>query len=224
MAELKIGTGINIVFENEINKPNARYMKALVYDYKGSNIIISQTSPALSHVFLNRRILVTFLGKADMRVLRFGFSAQLIELIANYQIASTNRVEALIIKQLNKPEPVDFRMHFRVRPSEQSDITLYLKEAKVSIVDISLMGAKFSYRRSYSFRYGDVLDLKLIISSAIFNLKGKVRSILLPNNASEGNNIQFVGIEFVHDNRELEVILGKAILGMQRQLLSEGKT
>ncbi|MEI6154086.1 MAG: PilZ domain-containing protein [Deltaproteobacteria bacterium] len=223
MAELKIGTRINIVFENEINKSNAHYMKALVYDYEGSNITISQTSPALSRVFLNRRILVTFLGNADMRVLRFGFSAQLIDLITNYQIASTNKVEALILKQFGKPEPVDFRMHFRVKPTSQSDINLYFKEAKVNIIDISLMGAKFTYPKSYSFRSGDTLAFKLIIASTIFNLKGRVRSILLPNNISASNNIQFVGVEFEHDDRELDAILGKAILGIQRQLLSEGK-
>ena len=137
--QLKAGTRLDIVFENEIAKTNAHYMKALVYDYEDDVITIS---PALNKIFLDRRILVTFLVNIEGRILRFGFPASLINFIATYQIASGNDVEALQIKKYADPEPADFRMYFRVRLPSKSDLSLFLKEEKVNLMDISIGGAK----------------------------------------------------------------------------------
>ena len=219
IPELKIGTRIDLVFENEINTSNAHYMKALVYDYENGNIIISQTSPGLSRHFLNRRILVTFLGNVETRVLRFGLSARLIDLIANYQIASSNNVEALVLKPYGKPDLVDFRMHFRIKPPSQSDINIFFKEEKINLIDISIGGAKFAYPKSNLFLYGNTIKLKLIIDSTEFNIEARVCNASLP----QDNNLQYVGVEFEHDNRQLDSVLGRAILAIERQMLSEGK-
>lgn len=223
IPELKIGTRVDIVFENEINKSHAHYMKALVYDYEGNNITISQTSPVLNRRFLNRWVLVTFLGNTEKRVLRFGFLARLIDLITDYQIASNKNVEALILKQNGKPELVDFRMHFRVKPPSQSDVSLVFKDEKVNLIDISLGGAKFTYPKSYLFVHGDTIKIKLVVGSAVFNLEARVRNISLPHDFSANKSLQYVGIEFEHDIRQLDAALGKAIIGIERQMLSEGK-
>jgi hypothetical protein len=223
MPDLKVGTTIDIVFENEMNKSNAHYMKALVYDYESSKIIISQTSPALNRHFLNRRIMVTFLAKKDRRVLRFGFSARLMDLITNYEIASSKNVEALILKQYEKPELVDFRMYFRVKPPSSSNINLFSQEEKVNLIDISLGGAKFTYPKSYAVLHGDTVKIKLVIDSTEFELKARVRNIVPSHEFSANKNLQYVGVEFEHDNRQLGAALGRAIIGIERQLLSEGK-
>ena len=57
MPVLKVGTGVDIVFEKEINKRNAHYMKALVYDYKSGNVIISQQCPVRNLRDMRIRIL-----------------------------------------------------------------------------------------------------------------------------------------------------------------------
>ncbi|NTW06300.1 MAG: hypothetical protein HGA29_00450, partial [Syntrophaceae bacterium] len=126
--DLKVGTRVTIVFENEINRSNTHYIKALVYDYENDNIVISQTTPALNRHFLNRRIMVTFLAKIEKRFVRFGFRAQLIDLITDYEISSNKYVEALILKQYETPEEMDFRMHFRIKPPSQSRINLSFQE------------------------------------------------------------------------------------------------
>lgn len=219
IPELKIGTHIDIVFENEINTSNAHYMKALVYDYKNGHIIISQTSPALTRHFLNRRILVTFLGNVEKRVLRFGLSARLIDLITDYQISSNNSVEALILKPLGKPDLVDFRMHFRIKPPSQSEISLFFKGEKINLIDISIGGAKFAYPKSNLFLYGNTIRLKLVVGPTEFDIEARVCNASLP----QDNNLQYVGVEFEHDNRQMESVLGRAILAIERQMLSEGK-
>jgi hypothetical protein len=223
MPALKIGTRVDIVFESEINKSNAHYMKALVYDYEKNKIIISQTSPALSRQFLDRRIMVTFLANEEKRVLRYGFPARLIDLLTDYQIASDKKVEALVLKQYDDPELLDFRMNFRVKPPSQSDVNLFFREEKVNLIDISLGGAKFAHSQTYLFRNGDTAKFKLIIGSAVFNLEARVRNISLPQDRNTNKNFQYVSVEFEHDDRQREAALGRAIIGIERQLLSEGK-
>jgi hypothetical protein len=223
IPSLKVGTRVDIVFEKEIMKSHAHYMKALVYDFEKNKIIISQTSPALNRRFLNRRIMVTFLLSIERRVLRFGFPARLIDIVTDYQIASGKNVEALIVEQYKDPEPVDFRMYFRVKPSSQSDINLFLKEEKVNLIDISLGGAKFTYPKTYLFRPADEVMFKLIIGRGIYNLDAKVHEVWSPDDNVVNRNLQFVSVEFHHLNKQLEASLGKVIIDTERQRLSEGK-
>jgi len=223
MPDLKVGTGVDIVFENEINKRNAHYMKALVYDYKGSNVIISQTSPPLSRRFLNRRVAVTFLAEAHKRLARFGFTAQLVGLTTDYQISADKSVEALVFKQLEKLHRLDFRMYFRVKPPSQSNINLFFQGDRVNLIDISLGGAKFSYPAAHLFRRGDTVNLEVIIDYAVFEVKARVCNLSLPHESSANSALQYVGVEFEGDNKQMGGVLGKAILAIERQMLSEGK-
>jgi hypothetical protein len=221
--KLKAGTRLDIVFENEIAKSNAHYLKAVVYDYKDNLITISQTSPALNKSFLKRRIMVTFLVNTEGLLLRFGFPARLIDLISDYEIASGNEVEALQIKKYADPEPVDFRMYFRVRLPSQSDLSLFLKEEKVNLMDISIGGAKFTYPKTYIFRPADSVKCVLVIGETIFNVNARVRSVVTPTTSAANRNLQHVAVEFNHDDKKLEASLGKAILDIERELLSEGR-
>ena len=211
--ELKIGT----------NKSNAYFMKALVYDFEDGNIIISQTSPALDRHFLNREVMVSFLARIDRRNLRFGFLARLIDLVNDYKIASGKIVEALVLQQHKESEPVDFRMYFRVKPGLQSDISLILKEEKVNVLDISLGGARFTCPRDYSFRSADKIKFKLLIGNMVFDLDTIVREVWTPYDVSVNGDLQYVSVEFEYYNKHLEAALGKAIIDIERQLLSEGK-
>ena len=220
--QLKAGNSVDIIFENEIAKSNAHYLKAVVYDYENDLITISQTSPALNRNFLDRRILVTFLVNIERRLLRFGFPARLIDLIATYQIASGNSVEALQIKKYADPAPVDFRMYFRVRMPSQSDLSLFYKEEKVNLMDISIGGAKFIYSKKYTFRPADMIKCTLIIGATIFNVDAKVRSVRAPSEEGANKNLQHVAVEFNHDNKQMEALLSKAILDIERDLLSKG--
>ena len=223
IPQLKAGSRLDIVFENEIMKSDTHYLKAVVYDYQDDLITISQTSPALNSNFLNRRILVTFLDKIERRVLRFGFSARLIDLIPTYRISSGKDVEALQVKKYADPTPMDFRMYFRVRLPSKSDLSLFLKEDKVNLMDISIGGAKFTYPKKHLFQPADLLDCKLIIGSTIFNVEAKVRNVLAASEWATNKNLQYVSVEFSHEDKHLETSLGRAILDIERELLSEGK-
>lgn len=224
MPELRIGSRIDIVFANEIEKANAHYMKAVVYDYESKDIIIiSQTSPRLNRYFLDRKIIVTFLANYKKRILRFGFAAHLIDLLTSYELSSSKNVEALVLKKMEDPVPMDFRMHFRVKPPSQSNIHLFFQDKKVNLIDISLGGAKFTYPKSYLFHSGEDIKFKLIIDSTAFEIDARVRSVTIPNQFSTHKSIQHVSVKFEYENKQLNNLLSKAILSIERQLLSEGK-
>ncbi len=221
--DLKIGTRIDIIFENELMKSKAHFMKAVVYNIEDSRIIISQTTPALNNHFLNRSILVSFLAVIDGRSLRFGFPSKIIDLVSDYKIVSGQSVEALILQQYKKAELVDFRMFFRVTPRLKSNIALIYEEEKFNLIDISLGGARFSCPLKYSFPKDDKIRFKLLIGTKEFNLDAIVREVRMPYEVKANKNIQHISIEFDYDDKQLETALGKEILEIERQLLSEGK-
>lgn len=223
IPQLKVGANVNIVFENEINKSNAHFMKALVYDIEDRKIIISQTSPALNRSFLNRRLMVSFLSRIGHHNLRFGFPAKLIDVVNNYAIASKKNVEALVLQQYDDSEQIDFRAFFRVKLPRQSDINLFFKEEKVNLIDISLAGAKFICPKDFLLSPADNAKFNLLIGTSVFDLETRVCEVRPLDDVAGNHNLQYVSVQFDCDNKQLEVALGKAILTIERQLLSEGK-
>ncbi len=221
--EIKAGMPLDIVFANERNQPNAHYMKAVVYERDKNIITISQTSPALTDQFLNRQVVVTFLVKSDQRILRFGFPAKILEINDHYEMSAGNPVTALLIKKTGELEPTDFRMYFRVKPPSSADLSLFLQEQKVTLIDISLGGAKFSFPRRNFFQTGDRVNFKLIIGNASFNIDAVVRNVREPEMSAINRNMQYVSVEFRLDDKTIEASLGRAVLDIERSLLSEGK-
>lgn len=220
--ELRAGMPLDIIFENEIDRTDAHYMKAVVYDCGNKFITISQTSPALTTHFLNRRVLTTFLAHTKNRLLRFGFTGQLYDLITDYTMSSGKTAEALRIKKLNEPAPVDFRMYFRVTPPSETELRLFLEEERVSLLDISIGGAKFTYPKKYFFLPGDSVKFKLLIGNAVFDIDASVRSVRQPDIFVNNRSIQYVSVEFRIDDKKIETSLGQAILNIERSLLSKG--
>lgn len=221
---LKAGSRVDVVFESEILKSNAHYMKAVVYDYDNIKLTISQTTPALTRHFLDRKIIVTFLFNDDRRLLRFGFPARLVDLITDYQLASQEKVEALVLEVKSDPEPLDFRKFFRVKPGSQTVLSLLMNNEKVNLIDISLGGAKFTYSNKYAFHQGAALPMKVIIGNTTYNLNAKVHEIWTPAvDHLVNKNTQYVSVAFSKVDQQLEVTMGRAIIDIERGLLSEGK-
>lgn len=221
--QIKPGMPLSIVFEKEFNKPDARYIKAVVYDCKENNITISQTTPALNASFLKRRVMVTFLAHKEQRVLRFGFPAHIVDLISNYEISSENKVEALLLKKLAMQEPVDFRMYYRIQPPSDTNLRIFLQEQKVGLLDVSIGGAKFCYPERNIFDLNKEISLKLIIADQIFNVDAIVRGIRDAHLTTKNTYLQCVSVEFRIADKKMETFLGRAIMDIERNLLSQGK-
>ncbi len=180
---------------------NLNYVKAVAYNIENKNIVTSQTSPPSNSHFVKRKVLITFLANSKNRILRFGFAARLNDLLVNYQLSSNQLIEALVLKQLGKPL--------------QSGINLFPQENKVNLIDVSLWGAKFTYPKSHFFKYEGVVKFDLMIDPMTFEIDARVRNVSLPD-LSVNKTIQYVSIKFEYDSKELNILLGKAILSIER--------
>lgn len=220
--EPKPGTPLDIVFESELNQPGAHYLKATVYDCDDSILISSQTSPALGRQFLNRKVVVTFLTRKGSRTVRLGFAGLLYELVHDYAMSSHKEAEALLIKILHRPEPMDFRMYFRITPPSGGDLSLFQDEKKVGLMDISLGGVKFIYPLNHTFLPGQAVKFKLLIGDEVFDIDGIVRQVRRPDTAASGARMQHVSVEFRHYDKKMEASLGRAIMAIERSLLTKG--
>ena len=221
--ELKPGMPLDIVFENELNKKGAHHMKAVIYDCHQNVVTMSQTHPVLTPDFLNRRIFITFLVNSENRVLRFGFPAKLTELVIQYPLSEGNTVPALLAQKTGDPEPTDFRMYFRVKPPSDSDVCVFMEEQKVNLLDISIGGAQFIYPQRNYFHTGQTTECKLLIGTNSFNVGTVIQTVRDPDTNATSRNLQYVSVEFRHDNKEGEIALGRAIMEIERSLLSKGK-
>lgn len=219
-TDLRPGTPVTIVFETELNNPNAHYLRASVYDCDDSTVTTSQTTPALQKTFLGRKVLVTYLVQTRARTLRFGFAGLLSELVHDYEISSGKNTQALLIKRLHRSEPMDFRMYFRIKPPAGTDLSLFWEEKKVSLMDISLGGAQFIYSDAHFFQPGDEVKFKLLIGDGIFDVEGFIRRVARPQ--ATRRRVQHVSVEFRHWDKKMERSLATAIMEIERSLLTKG--
>jgi len=222
-SEVRAGLTLDVLFENELHRPDAHYMKAVIYECEDNYVVISQTSPALSSQFIGRRLLLTFLVSRQNRVLRMGFPAKLVNVIPNYEMSSGNTVDALRCQKTGEPEPTDFRMYFRVKPPSDTDVCLFIEEQRVNLLDISIGGAKFTCPRKYFFQAGDKTKFKLVIDREMFSVDAVVRSVRNADTGMPGRNMHYVSVEFRAQDRAIQASLGKAIMNIERSLLSKGK-
>ncbi len=222
-SDIRAGQRLDLVFEKEMQEAGAHVLKATVYDVEGGLLTISQTTPALNRRYLNRRLRVTYLVRLENRILRFGFPAVFVEILSDYAMSSGSVVEALVVKKTGRVESSDFRMFFRVKPPENSDICLFCREEKVNLLDISLGGAKFSCPKTVSVQPGQTLEMSLLVDGRIFRVDARVRNIHNPPIDSAAKTFQFVSVEFMERDSKMETALGRAILEIERALLSDGK-
>jgi hypothetical protein len=223
------GSRLDIVLETDLQKGRVVARKALVYDVMDRLYIISQTSPPLygRHigVQVNASYLIAEGAKTDKKkVVRVGFPATVLELIKEYPLSASSIVPAFVLKQEGEPTGINLRMHYRVKPTAGSEVTLLANGEKVHLINISIGGVQFSHRRTEPpLEYGKVA-LSLLFEGRTFNIDGQIIRINNPvETAGYVHNLEYVSASFEILDREIEYFLGKKILMIQRQLISAGK-
>jgi hypothetical protein len=226
MAAIKPGMMADITLEGIEAKGHVYNFRTMIYDVIGRNIIVSQTSPPIRKDRQQKELFVTFLAKKETKYFRYGFRAALVEFLADYEIASSRRVPALVLEQKSNPEPHNLRMNFRIKPISNNDIAVSLQGGRVNIIDISLGGVRISTNRILTIKPRDIVKLKLSIDGGNLEPEGMVISAW----ASEANDktdkigfLQYATISFLTHQKELEAILGRKILHLERKLLAYGR-
>ncbi|WP_408999122.1 PilZ domain-containing protein [Syntrophus buswellii] len=225
---MRAGSQLDVVLESDIYKEQVVARKAMVYDVQDQRIIISQTSPPLYRRHIGVRVNASYLlkvGAPESRpAIRMGIPATIVEYQEAYPLSSSNVVPAFVLKQTGEPAEINLRTHYRVRPPSSSDLLLLVNGERVNLINLSLGGIQYSHRRGNPpTEYGNV-TLTLQSGGRVFKTDGKVVRISSPVAAAvHAQEMEYVTVRFLGNNRDLEFFLGKKILMIERQLISEGK-
>lgn len=221
MEGLRPGMAIDMVLE--MSDPN-RAMKSIIYDIIGRRIIIAQTTPPLLRSNLDERVRVSFIVKVKgIKDARLAFSANIIEFMPGYEMSSQLTVPAIVLEQKTELKEIDRRMFFRIPPPLNSDLTIMVRNEKVSIIDISLGGAKIVHSAGYELQPQEEMEMSIIVQRRRFNVKAKVIRTEQKFNPAKAKKVQITSVQFAADDRELSHALARMIMMMERQHLAKGK-
>lgn len=190
-------------------------LKAVIYDVAGKRLILSQTSPPTLPPPATRPVYISYILKEGNSPRRFGVSAMISGFDNEYRLASGTRVQALIVDTTGKPKEASLRRGYRVRPPRQSAISLTIGGREYAILDISVTGISFIQRFfDPPFRTADRLSCLLGIDGRSYPLEADVIRV------SETRVARHVAAVFVEIGRDINSVLGKKILMLEREELS----
>lgn len=223
MSEITPGLSIDFVFENDYHRGNFRLLNAIVYEVSGRKITISQPSQQLASSQLGQGVIVTYCITQGGQTERYGFSAKVTSFINDYKIGSLQHSTALVLERKSTAEEMNVRLHFRIKPTLDCGLSLYHRENKLNLIDISLGGARFTDDKIGQLSADDTIPLKLEIDQRLFAVEARVIRSWLSTLPGKIKKIQFVAVKFLYGNPDMEQLLSNKILAIQRQRLAEGK-
>lgn len=207
---VKPGMTIEIV----LDLPSGRQhnLKAVLYDNAGDRLIASQTTPPLLSASRGETVQITYVQKKDDVARRFGFSAVISGFLTDYELSDGDFVPALVLYTKSKPQEINVRKAFRVRPTGDSGISLTIKGDKYPIFDISLTGVSFTqFPCRNVFNRNDLVEGSLYIDGRRYPLKAKV----IREQERQGGRL--TALFFTEMEQILHDVLNKKILMLQRQ-------
>lgn len=223
MSAIKPGIHVDLILNSDYQSSNSRMFKATVYDVLDRKIIISQCVPPLTDGHLGKTFVVTYCVREGGQTERYGCLAKVTNFTQDYEIASREQVETLVLERKSEPEQMNVRLSFRIRPTLDSSLSLYHRGSKLNLIDISLGGAQFSYDAVPSPKPNDTIRLKLKIDQNAFEVDARVVRSWLSSLAGWNRKINCVAVSFPTGNRNMERLLSNKIMMIERQRLAEGK-
>ncbi|MFH1081610.1 MAG: hypothetical protein V1766_15350 [Pseudomonadota bacterium] len=204
-------------------KDNIRIMRSVIYDALDRKLVLSQAQPTVLASSLKKEIIVTYLTREQGKTARFGFSAIIVDFMDHYELASKERVPAIVIERTGAQERFNIRLNFRLKVPFRSSLMLTMGNEALNLIDISVGGGKFSCTNAVSLIPHSRIKLTVSFDGQRHNLEAEVLRVWSPENQHTHNDLQFATVKFLHAGNEVEYFLGKEIFRIERQLLAECK-
>ncbi len=222
MATIEPGIIVDIIFAGDETKNQIPSLQSIIYDTKDRRLILSQTTPPITDAGVGKKLLVTFIDKNDGTSPRYGFWAKLTELWTDYEISSSQRVPALILQRETGLETYNLRMSYRIRPLMDRGLTIYLQGKPIDIIDISVGGVRISSKIDHALKSQDIIKLTISIDDRKFDVESQVIRVWSSQIASGvSENRHFASIQFRNQQAARESLLGRKILLLERELLTQ---
>ena len=221
LKDINPGMSVNIVADVDVDKEITEVRNAIVYDIEGTRLVLSQTNPPFTKYHIDKEITVTYIVKGKDGLSRIGFSAKLVGILNDYSLYGSNLVEALTVLRKSGLKTYDLRMHYRIRPRSDSGIHIYVGNERVSLMDISMGGARFCHSKDQRIESRTIINIILELDAQKFNLEAKTVNVWHPSEAGRRAELEYVSVQFMKLDKNCSHILSGKILAIQRELLAK---
>ncbi|HYA13828.1 MAG TPA: PilZ domain-containing protein [Syntrophales bacterium] len=221
LVDIRPGMSVNIVLNVDIDKETSDVRNAVVYDVDGKGIVLSQTNPPFTKYHIGIGITITYLLKKKEGPSRIGFSGKVSGIINDYNLYSSETVQAINIVRESELKVYDLRMHYRVSPKSDAGINIYVGDEKVNLLDISLGGARFCHSIDKPIEPGVMIKMILTIDWERFDIEAKSVNVWYPSEIGRRADLEYVSIQFFKMDKKCSHLLSGKILAIQREFLSK---
>jgi hypothetical protein len=221
LKDINPGMSVNIVADVDVDKEITEVRNAIVYDVDGAGLVLSQTNPPFTKYHINKEITVTYIVKGTDDLSRIGFSGKLVGILNDYSLYGSNVVHALTVSRHGGLKKYDLRMHYRISPKSDSGIHIYAGNERVSLIDISMGGARFCHSKDHPIESRTIINIILELDAQKFNLEAKTVNVWYPSEAGRRADLEYVSVQFMKMDKNCSHILSGKILAIQRELLSK---
>jgi hypothetical protein len=216
--EIRPGLTVNIIINIDYRKEIVDTKNSIVHDTTGKKVIIAQTDPPISRTNINKEIFVTFLEKEQGKPVRYGFPARIVDFLKDFELASQQKVQAVVLLREGRLEPYNLRMFYRLEPPGNCGIDIFVNGNKVNILDVSIGGASFSHNKVYPFRVNDEVKIILVVGERAYQTESRVVRVWEPENERVKRSLEFVSIQFLDMDGHTKNELGRKIRDIEREL------
>ena len=208
---------VKIVMEIDARTENISTRDSMIYDSDGETLVLGQTEPPIEGSMLNREVVVTYVVKEEGGYVRYGFHAVITEFLVDFQPEPGRHAHALTVRRRSRPEPYNMRMRYRVQPSNKSGLDVSIRRKKVSVVDISLGGLRFSYDDRLQLEVNQVVEVSLAIGRDAHTVEARIVRIWEKEAEFFKTELRFAAAEFRNMGRRFEEELSRKIREIERE-------
>lgn len=219
MVKIESIANAEIIFEcDKTNETSDRIpaIPIVVYAVENRRLFLSQAVPPISSALFGKRLLLTFLERNEGKNHRYAFWAKLIGL-SDYDISPSQRVPVLVVEKETDPETCNLRMSFRIRPDLDRGLAVFLRGAKVNIVDISEGGVCISSKKDLALAQDDRITLTISIDDRKIDVDSRVVRVT-SSQAAAGSSVnqQLASFQFLNNQAARETLLSRKIFHLER--------
>jgi hypothetical protein len=215
---IRPGLNINIIVNIDHMRETVDVGNSIIHEMAGDRMIVAQTDPPISRTHLGKELFVTFLDRSDGQPRRFGFPAIVVEFIKEFELSSSLKVQALVLKKAGAFEEYNLRMFYRLEPPTDCGIRISVDGKGVNLIDISIGGAKFSHEKVFPFEIGAPVKLSLYVDDVPYTVEAKVLRVWQPDNERIRKTVALASVQFTDMEAHLKNVLARKIRDIEREM------
>jgi len=218
LMNIKPGLNISIIVNIDHMREIVEVKNSIVHDVTGNKIVVAQTDPPLSRANLGRDLYVTFLEKEKGAIRRLGFVVKIVDFMNDYKLKSSQKTQVVIIRKLGNVEEYNLRMFFRLEPPRNCGLEVKVMDQHVTILDISIGGARFSHGKIDRFKVNENVKMTIEMGVLSYAVTGIIMRTWEPENEKAKKSIAFASVQFTDVQPQLKSALARKIRDIEREM------